>query len=369
MNSIHAKRWIDNLQNADYELFWFDILNQGSLDFNSNVVQITNWQKRKIPYIKGEFFLRKKFPLVFGLLQPFLQVTIAEHLTKIIHEINPDVIHSFEMQSCSYPILKTLNKFPKIKWIYSCWGSDLYYYQNLKDHNLKIKAVLKRVNYLQTDCERDINIAKNLGFKGKNLEVIPGGTGFELEKLEPLRRKISQRNIILVKGYEHNFGRALIVVKALQSIQNELSNYKVVVFGAHKKVIDYIKINNLSFGVLHKDKLNHEQVIELMGKSLIYIGNSISDGMPNTLLEAIVMGAFPIQSNPGGVSQEIIENNYNGLLIDNPENILEITKLILYTLNGGIDFEKVKEINMIIAKKRLDYSINQEKVKRIYNFI
>ena len=44
--------------------------------------------------------------------------------------------------------------------------------------------------------------------------------------------------------------------------------------------------------------LPQDELMKLIGKSLIYIGNSISDGMPNTLLEAIVMGVFRIQSNP-----------------------------------------------------------------------
>ena len=50
--------------------------------------------------------------------------------------------------------------------------------------------------------------------------------------------------------------------------------------------------------------------------------------MPNTLLEAIVMGAFPIQSNPGGATEESIINGKNGLLIENPSNVEEIRDLI-----------------------------------------
>ena len=58
-----------------------------------------------------------------------------------------------------------------------------------------------------------------------------------------------------------------------------------------------------------------------MSKSFVYIGNSISDGMPNTMLEAMTMGAFPIQSNPGGVTEEIVENEVNGLLLNKSKQI------------------------------------------------
>jgi hypothetical protein len=40
--------------------------------------------------------------------------------------------------------------------------------------------------------------------------------------------------------------------------------------------------------------------------------------MPNALLEA--MGMAPIQSNPGKVSEEVIKEGVNGLLINDPFN-------------------------------------------------
>jgi glycosyltransferase involved in cell wall biosynthesis len=104
-----------------------------------------------------------------------------------------------------------------------------------------------------------------------------------------------------------------------------------------------------------------------MGKSIIAIGNSISDGMSNTLLEAIVMGAFPIQSNPGGVSAEIISNNENGFLIENPLDIAAITNLIVKALN---DFELLKSANdknTILAEERLSFEFNKMKVKELYS--
>jgi hypothetical protein len=157
----------------------------------------------------GEHFLRKKIPWLYNSIEPFLQVTIAEQLENFIQELKPDVIHSFEMQSCSYPIVAVLNKHNNIPWIYSCWGNDLFYFKNFKSHNSRIKQVLQRVNFLQTDCNRDIAIAKELGFKGISLDVIPGGGGFSLEAIQNKKLPINQRKIILVKGYEHKFGRAI----------------------------------------------------------------------------------------------------------------------------------------------------------------
>lgn len=369
MPSLHVIRWIENLKDTNFELFWFDVLGRGKLETLNSVTQFTGWKKRKTRHIKGESFLRKKYPNLYEKILPYLEVTANEALEKIILEIKPDVVHSFEMQNCSYPILKTMRKFPKVKWLYSCWGSDLFYYKNFKRHNYKIKNVLKRVDFLHTDCIRDFDLATQLNFSGKFLGVIPGGTGYKIKELESFRLPVLERKIILVKGYEHDLGRGLNIVKALHSIEKKIKEYQIVVFGSHFKVKDYIKINHLNFNFFDRHELSHGELTKLMGRSLIYIGNSISDGMPNTLLEAIVMGAFPIQSNPGGVTEEIIINNENGFLIQNPESIEEIKENILKAISNFNLLENASLKNQKIANERLDYFENKLKVVEMYKTI
>jgi glycosyltransferase involved in cell wall biosynthesis len=106
-----------------------------------------------------------------------------------------------------------------------------------------------------------------------------------------------------------------------------------------------------------------------MGKALVYIGNSKSDGMPNTLLEAIVMGAFPVQSNPGGVTSEIIENGKNGLLIENPESVVEIINTIQSLLQNDTLILNSFNHNKNIAQSKLEYATIQQKIITLYNQI
>lgn len=371
MPSLHAVRWIENLNASGHELYWFDVLGKGKLDTNITIQQITDWEKRKVHYIKGEHFLRKNFSNFYESIHSFLEVTANEKLGQILNEIQPDLVHSFEMQSCSYPILKTLQKFSHIKWLYSCWGSDLFYFQNQQQHVSKIKSVLSRIQYLHTDCNRDFLLAQSLGFKGKHLGVIPGGGGFNLQKFLPHSQPLSDRKIILIKGYHHNVGRGLVLVKAAHIIQKSIQKlgFEVVVFGAHPIVIDYIKKNELPYEVHDRHGLAHHDLLQLMGKSALYLGNSISDGMPNTLLEAIIMGAFPIQSNPGNVTAEIITEGENGFLIENPNDENSIAELILRVLQQPELLQNAFEINQKIAKERLDYVVNQQKIVALYQQI
>jgi len=369
MHSIHATRWIENLKESGYELYWFDITGKGKIQTLEEVTQITNWKRRKVPYIKGEYWLSKKFPKLYHFIRPYLEVTEDEALEENIKNIQPDLVQSFEMQTCSYPIVKTMLKFQKIKWLYNCWGNDIFYYQNIPSHKKQINQVLSRVNYMTADCKRDSILANQNGFKGEFLDVIPGGGGYDLTYFENYKKPFEERKIIIVKGYHHLFGRALNVVKALEEIKDDLQQFSVVVFGAHKVVEDYVNNKKLPFQVYDRNGLKQEEVLQLMGQSAIYVGNNISDGMPNTLLEAMIMGAFPIQSNPGGATSEIINESNNGFLIQNPEDIKEIKNLILKAIQNQECIASASMKNYKLAKEYVDLKTNQQKILALYQQI
>ncbi len=358
MNSIHFVRWTEQLKNSGHEVFWFDVLGGGEISKLPWVTQIVNW-KQKYPNLKGRHFIKKKLPWLYKKLSFLIERNTAKQFEKVLQEVKPDVVHSIVLYISCTPILKIMQKYKTLPWIYSSWGSDLFYYRNVPKYKQDILKVLPYIDYLITDCKRDIKIAKTLGFEGEILGTFPGGGGFDFEiSNKYLTIPISNRKIILVKGYQGRSGRCIEVLKALMRTASKLKSFEIVVFGADKEVIHFVNKNKLSqylkISIYSRDKfLPHIEVLKLMGKALIYIGNSNSDGMPNTLLEAIIMGAFPIQSNPGGASAEVIEHNQNGMLINECEDVDEIQSLI---------FNTVSNYNLINNA----FSINQNQVKANY---
>jgi glycosyltransferase involved in cell wall biosynthesis len=295
-----------------------------------------------------------------------LENNVTREFDRVLREVKPDVVHSFVLYISCSPILPIMQKFKYIPWIYSSWGSDLYYFKNIPKYKKDILRVLPRINYLITDCKRDVKLAKVLGFKNKVLGTFPGGGGFDFKNFEKyITKPASERRTILVKGYQGRSGRSIAVIKALKLLSKELKNYKIIVFGTDYEVIKYCEKNTLdkllNISIYRKTKfLPHSEILKLMGESLIYIGNSNSDGMPNTLLEAIGMGAFPIQSNPGGASAEVITNNENGLLIQDFDNVDEIKSLI----QKGLSSSKLIEKAFIINQMEIKSNYEREKIIR-----
>jgi glycosyltransferase involved in cell wall biosynthesis len=282
-------------------------------------------------------------------------------------------VHSFAIQLSAIPILAIMEKQASIKWVYSSWGSDMFYSDHMGiDDNLMNKT-LKRLDYLITDCLRDFEIAKNKGFKNNFLGVFPGNGGVQFD--EKLILPVFERKTILIKGYNDAIGKGINSVKAITNdLISLLEDYTVVVFGADKEIVEYIRTSDTFKKIKTKIYLKSEfilnsELIKLMGASYIYIGNSISDGLPNALIEATGMGAFPIQSNPGNVTTELISNRHNGLLIDNPLNCKEIESLIKVAILNPDLIEVAFEYNTNIIKNKY----NRERIKleiiKLYEYI
>ena len=373
MNSIHFQRWTDQLKDFGHEVHWFNVRDGGYSERLSWVNQIVGW-KQRFPNLRGRIFIKKRFPWFYKKISFLIENNTEKTFEKALLEIKPDVVHSFVLYISCVPILKVMQKYSNVEWVYSSWGSDLFYFQHQADYLKNIKSVLPRINYLFADCNRDVELARKYGFKGEVLGVYPGGGGYPIEHFEKYILPLSQRKIILLKGYQGRSGRAIPALNALDKLSEKLKQFPVVVFGADIEVEDFIKNTNLKskldLTIYSKSELlPHIEIIKLMGKALLYIGNSNSDGMPNTLLEGIIMGAFPIQSNPGGATSEIIQHKINGLLIDDCENVESITELISIAIQDKTMITNAFSFNQAEVKPNLNRTKITSKVISKYNSI
>lgn len=365
MNSIHTNRWLSQLKDSHHEVYYFEALG-GSYNNGLSWVNYQHYEwKTRFGNFKGKYILKNKFPFLYK----FLLKNPAKELDKVIQKIQPDVVHSFSFYIGCSPFYKTIKKYKQIKWIYSAWGNDLYFNQHISKYKKDIDLILPEVNYLFADCKRDIELAIELGFKGKVLGCFPGGGGYYLIDVKNVK-PISERSGILMKGYEGPKHKAINILKSLK----QLKDFPLVtIFSAENEVIDFIEANfsdKKEKFKIHKKSVSipHAELMDMFNRSLFYISNNLSDGMPNTLLEAICNGTFPIQSNPGGASSEIIEHGVNGLLIEDCEDIEEIKQLIILALKSPELINKAYQYNLNIRKK-LEFNHIKSQVLEKYNLV
>ena len=378
--SIHTARWISQICEEDWDLHLFPSLDNGIIhpDLKNVTIHQSIYQSPKnidssvkfhgIPVISRKFEMIGKY-----LLKKIEPNYRAIQLQRLIKKIKPDIIHSLEFQAAGYLVLdikkELKTEFPP--WIVTNWGSDIYLFGRLKAHKEKISEILTSCDYYQCECNRDIDLAEKMGLTGKILPVFPNTGGFDLIKTSKFRMNglSSLRKIIILKGYQGWAGRALVGLRALELCADNLKGFTIVIYSASPDVLIAAELfsDSTKIPIIIKPQGSHEDILKIFGQARIYIGLSISDAISTSLLEAIVMGAFPIQSNTSCANEWIIDGQ-SGFIVP-PEDPDIIASAIRKAICDDDLVDNAARINEKIAKERLDYWIIREKIINSYTKI
>ncbi len=291
-------------------------------------------------------------------------------LACLIRWLKPDIIQTLEIQHAGYLTLAAKpyagKYFPK--WIVTNWGSDLYLFSRLAAHFPRIKAVLAACDYYSCECQRDVQLARQLGFKGIVFPVVPNSGGFDLDRIMHLQQpgSVSSRRVVVVKGYQHWAGRALVALRAIALCSNELADYEIAVYLASSDVKVSAELLAVDTGLCVRTvpPCSHDEMLRLFGSARIYIGLSISDAISTSLLEAMVMGAFPIQSHTACADEWVVDGE-TGMLVppEDPEIVAAALRRALAD-DALVDHAAIR--NGCLARERLAVQVIQPQVVDMY---
>jgi glycosyltransferase involved in cell wall biosynthesis len=387
-DSIHTARWLNQVAEEEWDIHLFpstdatisaDLRNltvhDGMIRYSGvdkSVRQLNAWPW---PFPRLERWagltlkrLRRSPPLA-----PYTKDrSRAKRLAQVIRQLKPDIVHSMEMQHAGYLTLDAKralgNEFPV--WFVSIWGSDIYYFSRFQEHTERIKAVLANCSYYNCECHRDVVLARSFGFKGHAFPALPVA-GFDLARVAQFQQAgaVSSRRLILLKGYQTWAGRALVGLRAIDLCADHLKSYRVTIYLASPEVKKAAKLvsQTTSIPIEVMPFCSHDDMLRLHGQARIHIGLSITDGISVSCLEAMVMGAFPIQSCTA-CADEWIVNGKTGLIVP-PEDPEAVAAAIRSALSDDDLVDNAAVINAQMAKERLADSLIKQQVISMYKEI
>jgi len=203
--------------------------------------------------------------------------------------------------------------------------------------NIKSECIYNPLNYKEIK-KLSKKKASNFFFKKKYLKIINVG------------RLVDQKD-------------QLTLLKAINHIKNKVNvNLLIVGEGKNKNILlEYIKKNNLQKIIKIKKYTNNPY--PYIKSSDIFVLSSLFEGLPNVLLEAIVLSSFVISSNcPTGPS-EILDKGKGGLLYNVGDYKNLANKIFFYLSHKNQCAKK-----LMFARKRLkrfDLNINLNKYLKI----
>jgi len=380
-NSIHTARWISQICDQTLDIHLFSSKDHGKTHENLKNTTVYHSFYCK-GHVKNASVILRGFPVLHAewvnrgirYLKKFNPDYRIKRLKSIIQKIRPDIIHSLAIQDAGYLTLEAKKNFNGCfpPWIVTNWGSDIYLFGRLAEHEPKIMEVLRTCDYYSCECQRDIKLAHEYGYNGRVFPVFPNTGGFDLESVSKLRQSgmISDRRMIMLKGYQSWAGRALVGLRALERCADLLKGYEVVIYSFVPEVLISAEIFQQSTGIkvriIPKNTL-HRDILKLHGQSRISIGLSISDAISTSCLEAMVMGSFPIQSWTS-CADEWINDGKTGILVP-PEDPEIVEQAIRRALADDDLVNHASEINYRMAEEKLDRDILKPMAIDMYNIV
>lgn len=376
--SIHTARFVSQIADQGWDLHLFP-----SMDFGMAHSQLRNITVHHSLYGKqgncGPGVRFRGVPVGFhrvawfgrGLLKAGWPMYRLVQLEWLVRCLQPDIIHSMEIRHAGYLTLEARerlgDRFPT--WLVTNWGSDIHLFGRLREHAGRIKAVLSACDDYSCECRRDVQLAMEMGLEGEVLPTLPNTGGFDLARVAQFRQPgaTSARRLVLLKGYQGWAGRGLVGLRALALCASELRGYRVAFYSAEGEDVEIAaELVSCATGLPVEviPPCSHDDMLRLHGRARIYIGLSISDGISASLLEAMVMGAFPIQSCTSCADEWIVDGE-TGFIVP-PEDPQQVAKAIRHAVADDDLVDRAARRNAQVAAERLGSSLIQPQVIAMY---
>jgi glycosyltransferase involved in cell wall biosynthesis len=200
--------------------------------------------------------------------------------------------------------------------------------------------------------------------------VFPGPGGFAVDAMRHHAAvgAVHERRALAIKGNNNEVwgGRALFALAAVHRCADLLRDYEIVVYSATpvvEAVVDHmVRTSGLRIACLPPS--SYDEIVRLLGRSRVALAISKSDGTPNAMLEAMIMGAFPVQSDTVSTG-EWIRDGENGLLVP-PEDVDAIERALRRAMQDDALVDSAAPINLEMARERLDASVVRPAVLAMY---
>ena len=299
-------------------------------------------------------------------------------IKKICNKFCPDVIIYSHMAFLTalpvlwlkqVPSIVTTDGFPGISWFYGDKRVDLVGRLYTK---IIMARMIKSSEGVQLFNNKLLDDGKYLKFKFKN--VIVCSTGVDTNVFKPGNDKDEIRNklnlspdnfVILYVGRMDLVKGVNYLIEAAKIIIAKYKQAKFVLVGDGSLRRDYEMLANSSSNIIFLGW--REDIPKLMRMADIFVLPSLSEGVPNAVMEASASGLPVIASNVGGVSQ-LITDRETGILTQSRDKnalvsaICELIEQPMFAENLG----KAGRLKMI---ENYSWGIICEKLEKYYDDI
>lgn len=304
-------------------------------------------------------------------LGPLTLPTAAPKLRAFIKEVQPDIVHAMRIPyegMLAAAVLKNLVTRPS--FLVSIWGNDFTLHAPstplMKMHT---RRVMQAVDALHADVERDIRLALEWGLGVDKVTLVaPGSGGVRSEIFYPPAEPVTNPVVINPRGVRP-YVRNDSFFKAIPLVLAKRPDAKFLCSSMQGEVQAQTWVRELGIesAVELMPPVPFAEMGNVFRRAQIVVSPSVHDGTPNSLIEAMACGCFPVAGDLESI-REWITHGQNGLLVDagSPQSIADAILL-------GLEREDLRReaagLNAHIISARAEYGVIMKQVAEFYETI
>ncbi|MEJ2597223.1 MAG: glycosyltransferase family 4 protein [Anaerolineales bacterium] len=289
-------------------------------------------------------------------LGPLSLSSAARRMQPLVERVRPDLIHAMRIPFEGMLASHIQDATPLL---ISIWGNDFTLHASATPWMGRLtRQALGAASAVHADCQRDIRLAFEWGFpRQRPVTVLPGAGGIQLDVFHPtaeMSEAIHPPWVINPRGiraYIRNepFFKAIPLVLA----QEPETQFICTGMAGQPQAEGWVRQHQVADNVQLLGLQTRQQMAELFRRAQVSVSPSVHDGTPNTLLEAMACGTFPVAGDLESL-REWITPGVNGLLVD-PDDPEALAKAILQALQQPDLRRQARKINTRLVEERAEY--------------
>ncbi|MDX9864171.1 MAG: glycosyltransferase family 4 protein [Anaerolineaceae bacterium] len=318
---------------------------------------------------------RNLFQRVRYSLGPLTLRYYGPQFRRVAQRVQPDVIHAlripFEGMLASYAP-------PEMPLAVSIWGNDLTLHGKGSAAMRRFTTrTLQRADGLAADAQRDIRLARAWGFDAdKPVMTVPGSGGIDLVEIStarpmPVLPDLPQFPedtplVINPRGFRPGSVRNDIFFQAVPMVLERVpdAHFLCAAMQGQEEAQSWLERLEIGRRVHLLPYLAQEQLWAIFQRAAVSVSISAHDGTPNSLLEAMAIGCFPIAGDIESLREWIVPG-VNGLLVeaDKAQALAEalVLALTIPSLRG-----QAAEVNRAIIQERAELNLVRSQIAVFY---
>ena len=297
-------------------------------------------------------------------------------LRSFIRTYQPKIVHTLGVFPSADLFLSIADEFPDIIWVAQVRGGpdlELSVFDPTKKKT--IQSVLERAQRIVCDSESNYKLAEELG---ANIEkftfgVVSGSGGLDFDRCvhasNKLMEKLVSRRVVWPKVYESITSKAAPVIEAINLAWDDIQPATFTFLWLEDPDLElwikgYLRPEILTAIDIQK-RVTHSEALDLIKNAQVLLAPSLMDGVPNVMLESMMLGTVPIVSPIPTITS----------LVSDPENVIfarnlypeEIASALIRALNDSDGNDRRVAANRKLVQSRYDRVDIKNRLIQMYN--